>query len=98
MGEAAIRGRVGESEGTHRRNNSKLSKFGQGRANRGAVKEQETGWQICISFKVRHAKGCHMDGGKRGSLGNPHSGWKARTRSRNRPAYVPTMAVSLCPF
>lgn len=72
--------------------------LGRACANRGAVKEQETGWQICISFKVRHAKGCHLDGGKRGSLGNPDSGWKARTRSRKRPAYVPTMTISLCPF
>lgn len=72
--------------------------LGRACANRGAVKGQETRWQICISFKVKHVKGCHLVGGERGSLCNPHSGWKARTRSRERPADVPTMAVYLCPF
>lgn len=48
--------------------------FGRVCANGKAVKGLETGWQIPISFEVRHIKGCHLDGGKRESLGNPHSG------------------------
>lgn len=66
--------------------------FGRVCANGKAVKGLETGWQIPISFKVRHVKGCHLDGG------NPH--WVTPALDgRPGPGAEKGQPVSpLCPF